>query len=47
LDRGFFTPAIRPPTVPPGASRLRISLCATHEADDLRRFVEALSEVLA
>jgi len=46
LEEGFFTPAIRPPTVPRGASRLRISLCATHEADDLSRLVEALSQIL-
>ena len=44
LEEGFLVPAIRPPTVPRGSSRLRVSLCATHEPADLERFVAALSE---
>ncbi len=47
FESGFFVPAIRPPTVPRGTSRLRISLSAGHEADDLARFVKALEESLA
>jgi 8-amino-7-oxononanoate synthase len=42
LERGIFCPAIRPPTVPPHTSRLRISLTADHTEDDLGRLVEAL-----
>jgi 8-amino-7-oxononanoate synthase len=42
LEVGFLVPAIRPPTVPKGSSRLRVSLCATHEQADLERFAETL-----
>ena len=44
-DRGILVPAIRPPTVPQGAARLRISLSASHTMEDLARLGEALGEV--
>jgi 8-amino-7-oxononanoate synthase len=43
--RGILVPAIRQPTVPQGAARLRISLCASHTVEDVARLGKALREL--
>jgi len=42
-DRGFLVPAIRPPSVPEGAARLRITLCAEHQDNHIDALVDALA----
>lgn len=44
--RGFAVAAIRPPTVPEGQARLRITLSAEHRADQVDALLEALHEVV-
>jgi len=44
-ERGILVPAIRPPTVPEGSARLRISLSAAHSEQEVLRHAAALHEV--
>ena len=46
LDQaGYWIPAIRPPTVPVGSSRLRITFSANHSEDDLRTLIKTLQSI--
>lgn len=46
-DRGMLVTAIRPPTVPQGTARLRVTLTAAHMPEDVDRLLSALSDALA
>jgi 8-amino-7-oxononanoate synthase len=42
-NAGFYVPAVRPPTVPAGKARLRITVSAAHEPADVERLLDALA----
>lgn len=46
LDKGFWVGAIRPPTVPRGSARLRITLNAEHQETDIDRLLDSLAAAL-
>lgn len=45
FDQGIFLSGIRPPTVPQGESRLRLTLMSNHSEDDISRLLEAMAGV--
>lgn len=45
-DRGYLVGAIRPPTVPKGTARLRISVSTVHREDDVARLAAAIADVV-
>ncbi|WBF44272.1 8-amino-7-oxononanoate synthase [Serratia rubidaea] len=44
-EQGLWVSAIRPPTVPPGGARLRITLTAAHQEQDIDRLLEVLHAI--
>ncbi len=44
-ERGFWVSAIRPPTVPAGTCRLRITLSAAHQSEDVEALLDTLADV--
>ncbi len=44
LEAGWWVAAIRPPTVPQGSARLRVTLSAVHETDQIDGLVDALAQ---
>jgi 8-amino-7-oxononanoate synthase len=47
LNQGFLVSAIRPPTVPSGSARLRITFSAQHEEHQIDQLLDALAKALA
>jgi 8-amino-7-oxononanoate synthase len=47
LERGLFVQAIRPPTVPEGTARLRLTLSADHTSSEVTALTDALRNLLA
>lgn len=46
FDRGFLVIAIRPPTVPEGTSRLRITLSAKHTQEHIDQLLDVLNQLI-
>jgi len=47
LDAGFLVSAIRPPTVPQGSARLRVTFSALHDEQHVDRLLDAFAKIIA
>jgi 7-keto-8-aminopelargonate synthetase-like enzyme len=45
LDKGIFAPAIRPPTVPKGTSRIRTTIMATHTLEQMDFVLDSFQSI--
>ena len=45
MEKGIFIQAIRPPTVPQGEARLRLTVMATHDKKDLKIALDAIRQI--
>jgi 8-amino-7-oxononanoate synthase len=45
-DAGLLVQAVRPPTVPPGTSRLRLTLCCEHSDEQVALLIDSLIQLL-
>jgi len=46
LDEGYFAPAVRPPTVPEGGSRIRFAVTASHTEEEIEGVCDALARIV-
>jgi len=44
-EAGYWIPAIRPPTVPEGKARLRVTFSANHTIDDVKQLIRTLQKI--
>lgn len=45
LENGLFAQGIRPPTVPAGSCRIRFTIMATHQIDELKQAINIIREI--